>query len=111
MEILKIMDKQSFSYDLDIGPENHIYYYVSACILELRGQKEIDIEKTIHYFINIMIIVYRNSESFEMLPKIFYLKIFELIQIIHKNKSRTKYVYKPHKHDVNYIRFKFRLTI
>ncbi len=89
MEILKIMDKETFNYDVDVGPQNHIYYYITASLYTLKGVNKIDLARTIHYLINIMIIVYRNSESFENLPPVFYGGILFLVDAIHKNKDRT----------------------
>ena len=89
MEILKIMDKQSFEYDVDIQPKNHIYYYITATLFSLKGNNRIDLTKTIHYLVNIMLIVYRNSEMFENLPPAFFDKILQLVQATHNNKGRN----------------------
>jgi len=92
MEILKIMDKTTFQYDLDVGPQSHIYYYITACLYTIKGVNNIDLSRTIHYLINIMIIVYKNSESFENLPPLFYEKIFKLIEAIHQNKNKQYFL-------------------
>jgi len=89
IEILKIMDKNTFEYDVDILPQNHIYYYITASLFSLKGNNRIDFTKTLHYMINIMLIVYRNSESFENLPPSYYEKIMKLVDCIHHNKHRN----------------------
>jgi hypothetical protein len=70
MEILKIMDKPKFVYDLDVGPQNHIYYFITASLYSIKGVNKIDIAKT-------------------NLPPVFYEKILFLIEAIHKNRNRT----------------------
>ncbi len=83
------MDKNTFQYDVDITPQNHIYYYITATLYTLKGNNRIDFSKTIHYMLNIMLIVYRNSESFENLPPAYYEKILLLVECIHRNKGRN----------------------
>lgn len=83
------MDKPNFQYDLDVGPQNHIYYFITACLYTIKGMNRIDFAKCIHYFVNIMIIVYKNSEAFENLPPLFYVQIFSLIRAIHLNDDKT----------------------
>lgn len=90
MEILKIMDKKTFEYDLDVRPEHHVYYYITAVFYCLR-QPTIDLTKSLHYMFNIMTIIYNNSESFDMIPKCFYEKIFYMIDLIHLNQNDYMY--------------------
>lgn len=90
-EILKIMDKKDFEYDLDLGPTNHVYYYITATLYCLNSSGVIDFSKALHYLINVMIIIYKNSEMFEMIPKQFYEAIFDIIEAIHTNHNRTQY--------------------
>jgi len=79
------MDKPNFVYDVDVGPQNHIYYFITASLYTLKGLNRVDFSKCIHYLINIMIIVYKNSEGFENLHPTFYLQIFRLIQAVKLN--------------------------
>ena len=89
LEILKIMDKPNFQYDIDIGPQHHIYYYISATLYTLQGVNEVDFEKVIHYLFNVMLIVYKNLETMENLPFIFYDQILNLIKAIKINGKTT----------------------
>jgi len=89
LEILKIMDKPKFQYDIDIGPQHHIYYYISATLYTLQGFNEVDFEKAIHYLFNVMLIVYKNLETMENLPFIFYDQILNLIKAIKINGKTT----------------------
>ena len=100
MEILKIMDKTTFSYDVDILPQNHIYYYITATLYSLKANNRIDLSKTIHYFVNIMLIVYRNAESFDNLPPAYYSNILTLVDCIHRNKGRNVF-YKEIRRNAN----------
>jgi len=84
-EILKIMDKRSFHYDIDVSPINHVYYYIIATIYILKDQEKINLNKAILYLSNIIVIIYRNSENFELIPPVFYDKIFYLIEAIRLN--------------------------
>jgi hypothetical protein len=85
-EILKIMDKKSFVYDVDLGPVNHVYYYITAIYYSIK-KNVIDFSKTLHYFMNVLNIIYKNSDFFENIPPFFYEVIFWLIKIIDINKS------------------------
>jgi tetratricopeptide (TPR) repeat protein len=89
MEILKIMDKSTFEYDLDVKPENHVYYYVTAIYYTLKKPK-VDLSKALHYMFNIINIIYKNSESFDMIPKCFFERIFNIIELIHLNNNNGK---------------------
>jgi hypothetical protein len=93
-EILKIMDKSNFKYDLDIGPHNHTYYYSMVALHCMKNKSNIiDISKTMHYLINIMKIIYQNNESFDFIPATFYRCILDLVECYLKNKrSQTYYI-------------------
>jgi tetratricopeptide (TPR) repeat protein len=84
-EILKLMDKKTFTYDIDISPVNHVYYYLTACLYCLSVGNTIDLSKTIQYLLNILIIIFRNSEHFESIPQRFYEVIFQFIEIYNIN--------------------------
>ena len=94
------MDKSTFEYDVDILPVNHIYYYIIAALFSLKGTNRVDFSKTLHYMINIMLIVYRNSEDFENLPPSYYDKIFKLVDCINRNRHRNVF-YKEIKVNAN----------
>lgn len=86
------MDKSSFKYDLDIGPHNHTYYYSMLALHSLKNKSNtVDFGKTMHYLINIMKIIYGNSESFDFIPAIFYRSILDLVECYLKNKKNTIY--------------------
>lgn len=89
-EILKIMDKDNYVYDLDIGPQNHVYYYSAATLYILKNEtNKVDLGKALHYLINIMKIVYNNVDSFEMLPPIFFKVIMDIIDSIRRNRKKS----------------------
>jgi len=87
------MDKKSFKYDVDLTPENHVYYFITASLycLTLPNLEEINFSKALHYFMNVMIIIYKNSENFEPIPPAFYDNIFQLIKAIHLNENSSVY--------------------
>ena len=90
LEILKIMDKEAYRYDVDVTPQNHVYYYTAATLYTLKNDTcKIDLGKALHYLINIMKIVYNNVDSFEMLPPIFFKVIMDIIDCIRRNKRKN----------------------
>jgi hypothetical protein len=97
-EILKIMDKPSFAYDLDITPVNHVYYYVTATLYTLISTDTyINFNKTLHYLFNIMKIVYNHMETFDMIPYSFYKIVIKIIEAIHLNKDDPCFLRNPQK--------------
>jgi hypothetical protein len=84
-EILKIMDKSKFKYDIDVTPVNHVVYYIIALIYLLKDTESINLSKAITYFANILIIIYRYPEKFANIPPSFYDKIFYLMEAIRLN--------------------------
>jgi hypothetical protein len=88
-EILQIMDKDTFQYDIDITPINHAYYYITAALYCLSANDIVDLSKTIHYLINVLIIVFRHPETFELIPPRYYEIIFQLIELYHTNKNHN----------------------
>jgi tetratricopeptide (TPR) repeat protein len=82
-EILKIMDKPTFKYNLDITPSHHVYYYVTIILYKLKlTKKEIDLGQILLYFSNIITIVFHNSDCFDIIPPVFYDKIFLILGLI-----------------------------
>ena len=93
-EILKIMDKDTFQYELDIGPQNHAYYYTTATLYTLKSESnKIDLTKALHFIINIMKIVYNNVDSFELIPPIFFKVILDITDSIRRNKKKGIFYY------------------
>jgi tetratricopeptide (TPR) repeat protein len=90
LEILKIMDKDTYKYDLDVGPQNHVYYYTTAILYVLKNESyKVDLGKALHYLINIMKIVFNNVDSFEVIPPIFYKAVLDIVDSIRRNKGKT----------------------
>ena len=85
------MDKDNFRYDVDVGPINHAYFYITATFYALKFTQKIDFNKLLHYLINVMGIVYKNLDILDMIPPIFYKQLFEIMDIIKVNKNRTLY--------------------
>lgn len=96
-EILKIMDKTSFCYDVDLTPTNHVYYYITATLYSLTTNESINLNKTLHYLFNVMTIVYNNLETFDVIPHVFYETIFTVVDIIRINYDRPDYCRNPKK--------------
>jgi hypothetical protein len=86
-EILKILDKSNFIYDMDITPMHHANYYITATLYTIRTTNKVDLEKALHYFSNVMKIVYENSNEMDPIPPIFYDNIFTLITCIKLNRG------------------------
>jgi hypothetical protein len=105
-EILKLMDKDSFRYDLDITPVNHAYYYITATLYALKNTNVVDLSKALHYMTNVIAIVYRYSYYFENIPPIFYENIFNLVEAFMMNKHNPIFT----KDKVNILSFKFILN-
>ena len=83
------MDKDSFKYDIDVGPINHAYFYITAVFYALKFTIKVDLIKILHYLINVMAIIFKNLEIFDMIPPIFYKQLFEIMDIIKFNKYNT----------------------
>jgi hypothetical protein len=86
MEILKIMDKKNFQYEADLKPKDHVYYYITAIFYSLR-KDVIDFSKNLQYAFNIINVIYKHSESFEIIPRAFFEKIFYMIEIVNLNNN------------------------
>jgi tetratricopeptide (TPR) repeat protein len=84
-EILKIMDKKTFTYDIDITPVHHVNYYITACLYALKTHKKIDFNKALHYLCNVICINYRYSDYFENMPPIFFEKLLLLLEAVKLN--------------------------
>ena len=84
-EILKIMDKKSFVYDIDITPSHHANYYITATLYTIKTTRRVDFEKALHYLANVVKILYRNSTEMEPIPPIFYDNVFILISCVKLN--------------------------
>jgi tetratricopeptide (TPR) repeat protein len=87
-EILKIMDKRNFNYDVDIGPVHNVYYYITAALYAIKADK-VDLSRILHYLICAIKVIYNYSDNFEMIPTAFYQQIFLLIEVIHKNTTKN----------------------
>lgn len=100
------MDKRSFKYDVDLTSDNHVYYYITACLYCLKTKSFVDFSRAIHYLMNVLIIIYKNSENFESIPPIFYENIFMIIKAYAINKKRKvfkKYIEGKEYLEVNYF--------
>lgn len=82
------MDKDNFLYDVDIGPIHHCYFYITAIFYAIKFTNKIDFIKILHYFVNIMGIMFKNQDAFEVIPPVFYQQIFEVMQLIKENKNK-----------------------
>jgi hypothetical protein len=82
------MDKTSFNYEVDLTSDNHVYYYITACLYCLKTTSSVDFSRAIHYLMNVIIIIYKNSENFEPIPPVFYENIFQIIKAFHLNKEK-----------------------
>lgn len=87
-EILKIMDKRSFKYEVDLTSDNHVYYYITACLYCLKTKSIVDFSRAIHYLMNVINIIYKNAENFEPIPPIFYENVFQIIKAYTLNNGK-----------------------
>lgn len=87
-EILKIMDKPSFMYDIDITPSHHANYYITATLHTLKTNNKVDLEKALHYLSNVVKIIYKFSSEMESIPPVFYDNFFALVSCVKLNGGR-----------------------
>ena len=96
-EILKIMDKPSFNYNLDITPCHHLYYYITMILYLLKQTKyPLDFSQILLFFSNIVGIIFKNSEYFDNIHPLLYDKIFLTAEAIRVNHNHVTY-----NHDTN----------
>jgi hypothetical protein len=88
-EILKIMDKKSFTYDIDITPSHHANYYITATLYTLKTSRKVDFEKALHYLSNVLKIIYKNASEMEPIPPIFYDNVFIIISCAKLNRGKN----------------------
>lgn len=88
-QILIIMEKRSFKYNIDITPINHVYFYLSASLLELKSQENINIGTVLVYFSSILKIYFQFSEQFEPLNNSFFKILFKIIDLYRLNKNSS----------------------
>ncbi len=83
------MDKDNFFYDVDIGPINHCYFYITGIFYAIKFTNKIDLNKILHYLVNIMGVMFKNQDAFEVIPPTFYQQLFDVMQLVKENKNRT----------------------
>jgi hypothetical protein len=86
------MDKRSFNYEVDLTSDNHVYYYITACFYSLKLKSTVDFSRAIHFLMNVIIIIYKNSENFEPIPPVFYENVFQIIKAYHLNKEKALFI-------------------
>lgn len=88
-EILKIMDKSTFHYDLDITPIHHANYYITATLYALKNTNEVDLSKALNYLSNVITIIYRYAFHFDDIPPTFYEHVFLLVEAFRFNNNEA----------------------
>ena len=90
-QILIIMENPNFTYNIDITPINHVYFLLSAGLIELKYYEYTDFEVIIVYFSSILKLYFKYSEAFEPLSSGFFKLYFKVLDLLKLNRGPVLY--------------------